>query len=217
MKTTTKAVSIIFGSTSKYFSIKQNKKKYQTYFDILRKAKAFIDEKKYPSYFNILRKTKAVIDKAYWVEVVNTTKNGPIKFIKDLDRYSSYHPEEKNHSFTHVIYDCLNGCCWIGFLNEHLSTHFIYETKGRYWVGLNSEAEIEEEEEIDLTEYEEEENQFENFEPVEIKKNVNINYSILLKFLQENQQKIKRKQYYLFTFSDTEKAEEYFNNAIWTV
>ena len=84
-------------------------------------------------------------------------------------------------------------------------------------MGLNSEAEIEEEEEIDLTEYEEEENQFENFEPVEIKKNVNINYSILLKFLQENQQKIKRKQYYLFTFSDTEKAEEYFNNAVWTV
>ena len=179
-------------------------------------------------YRNILSNSKKDFKNGYWVEVKHVTKNGLKTFIKHLNRYTSYDPEEINHTFTHVIYRRSRGYCLINFLNEKMADQLVRERHGVNWLGQidtidelegeendsiddETEEEIEEEEEIEK-EIEAKERTIQKFKPCEIRKKVKISYSKIMRLLRENPRKTKKrkKKYYFYYFNDTINAEKYF-------
>ena len=51
-----------------------------------------------------IEKLKHFFENGYWLEAKNVTKNGPKTFIKQLNKCTSYHQNERNHTFTHALY-----------------------------------------------------------------------------------------------------------------
>lgn len=173
-------------------------------------------------YTKILRNTYDFIKNGYWVEVKNATKKGPKTFIKHLNRYTSYNDNERNHTFSLVLYRQSTGHSFINFLNKNMAAQLIYERQGVNWIGQNDsnddeiqdENKSEDEEEIqDENESEEINENIHNFIPCEIKK-IKINSKKLLKYFRENPRKRKKRKYIIFHFTDTEKAKEYFSHII---
>ena len=101
----------------------------------------------------IINQTKKDFENGYWLQADNIIKNEPELFIKELNRCTSYHPEEKNHTFTHVLYIPSLGYTLINFLNKKCASQFIYEKQGVYWAN----GAIKDEEELDSEEDEENE------------------------------------------------------------
>ncbi len=162
-------------------------------------------------YRNILSNSKKEFKNGYWVEVKHVTKNGPKTFIRHLNRYTSYDPEEINHTFTHVIYRRSRGYCLINFLNEKMADQLIRERQGVNWLGQTDTFDDLEEEEIEK-EIKDKERAIQKFKPCEIKKNVKISYAKIMMVLRENPRKTKKrkKKYFFYYFNDTQNAEKYF-------
>ena len=162
-------------------------------------------------YRNILSYSKKEFKNGYWVRVKNATKNGPNTFIRHLNRYTSYKPEEINHTFTHVIYQRSRGYCLINFLNEKMADQLIRERQGVNWLGQTDTFDDLEEEEIEK-EIKDKERAIQKFKPCEIKKDVKISYAKIMMVLRENPRKTKKrkKKYFFYYFNDTQNAEKYF-------
>ena len=189
----------------------------------------------------IISKTKYSFENGYWLEVKNVTKKGPENFIRQLNRYNSYHRKEKNRTFTHALYIPTLGYSLINFLNKKLSDQFYYEAQGvnldqsdtesesdsdddsedtndgtevnydEKTMEYNKYKEIDEIDEESPLNEEELEINTDNF-PCEIsKKDIDI-----IRFFSIIRQKlqnidISQRQYYIFLFYDTENAENYFS------
>ena len=161
-------------------------------------------------YAKILRNTYDFIKNGYWVEVKNATKKGPKTFIKHLNRYTSYNDNERNHTFSLVLYRQSTGHSFINFLNKNMAAQLIYERQGVNWIGQNDSNDDEIQDENESEEINE---NIHNFIPCEIKK-IKINSKKLLKYFRENPRKRKKRKYIIFHFTDTEKAKEYFSHII---
>ena len=94
-----------------------------------------------------IEKSKNFFQNGYWIEAKNVTKNGPETFIKQLNKCTSYHQNERNHTFTHVLYIPYLGYSLINFLNEKMASQFIYEKQGVNWLDQTDSDSDEESEE----------------------------------------------------------------------
>lgn len=188
----------------------------------------------------IYGKTKYSFENGYWLEAKNVTKKGPETFIRQLNRYNSYHRKEKNRTFTHALYIPTLGYSLINFLNKKLSDQFYYEAQGVNLDQSDTESESDNDDdsedtndgiEVNYDEKTMEYNKYKeigeesplNEEELEIEKNTdNFPCEIskkdidILKFFSIIRQKlqnidISQRQYYIFLFYDTENAENYFS------
>lgn len=187
----------------------------------------------------IISKTKYSFENGYWLEVKNVTKKGPENFIRQLNRYNSYHRKEKNRTFTHALYIPTLGYSLINFLNKKLSDQFYYEAQGVNLLQSDTESESDSDDnsedtydgtEVNYDEKTMEYNKYKEIDeegplneekleintdnfPCEIsKKDIDIIqfFAIIRQKLQNID--ISKRQYYIFLFYDTENAENYFSS-----